>query len=94
MLERDLERLFVKQVRAAGGITIKISPVTAGVPDRMVLTSGGRILLVELKTSKGKLSPMQIHWHRKAAKLDVPIAVLHGPSEVKKWIADTFASYS
>jgi hypothetical protein len=86
MLERDLEMRFRRKVTAAGGITEKIAPVRAGVPDRLVLWPGGRIELVELKTETGQLSPIQAVWHQRAAERGVIVVVLHGPAEVDAYV--------
>ena len=65
-LERDIEAKLVKRVKAHGGLCLKwVSPSAAGVPDRIVLLPGGRVIFVETKRPKGgKLSPLQLHWDR------------------------------
>ena len=52
----------------------------------MVIIPGGGILLVELKTETGRLSPAQREWHRRASVLGVHVYVVKGPKEVKQWI--------
>jgi hypothetical protein len=42
---------------------------TAGEPDFVILTDGGRLLMVECKTKAGKLSPDQLAIHAWAQKL-------------------------
>jgi len=60
MTERKIELALVKQVKAGGGIALKfISPGIAGVPDRLVLLPGGRVLFVELKAPGEKPRPLQ-----------------------------------
>ena len=50
MLERDIERRLREQVKAIGGLCLKfVSPGFTGVPDRIILLSGGRVAFVELK---------------------------------------------
>jgi len=61
-------------------------PSEKGVPDRMVIIPGGEILLVELKTETGRVSPAQKEWHRRAGVLGVHVYVVKGPEEVKKWV--------
>lgn len=85
MLERDLEARFRKRIRAAGGMVIKLAPMQAGVPDRLVLMAG-RMHLVELKTETGRLSAIQIHWHQRAAAIGVTVVTLSGLAEVDQWI--------
>ena len=61
MLERDVERHLVRRVKEAGGLALKwISPGMAGVPDRICVMPGGRIVLVELKRPGGALRPVQV----------------------------------
>ena len=45
MLEKELEKKFTEAVKKCGGIAFKfVSPGNAGVPDRLVILPGGRIL--------------------------------------------------
>lgn len=60
MLERDIEKKLVKSVRLLGGRAYKwVSPGNSGVPDRIVILPGGRVIFVELKTDTGSLTPLQ-----------------------------------
>ena len=63
-LEREIEAKLRKSVEACGGKCLKwVCPGWTGVPDRIVLLPGGRIIFVETKRPKGgKLSPMQKKW--------------------------------
>lgn len=65
-LESASEARLRTAVEAAGGMCVKIAPVDAGAPDRMVLYQG-QIHLVELKQSGGRLRPVQRAWHSRAA---------------------------
>jgi hypothetical protein len=58
--EKTIESALVREVRAAGGFALKlISPGVAGIPDRLVLLPGGRLLFVELKAPGEKPRPLQ-----------------------------------
>jgi len=58
--ERDIERRLVNQAKKMGGQALKwVSPGQAGVPDRIVLLPGGRVVFVELKAPGKKLAPLQ-----------------------------------
>lgn len=60
MLERAVEEHLVGRVRAAGGLALKwVSPSLVGVPDRIVILPGGRVLFVEVKRPGGKTRPIQ-----------------------------------
>lgn len=87
-LEADLETFFHARIRAVGGITLKLMPTQSGAPDRLVLFPGGRIALVELKRTAGRLRPIQILWHDRAADLGHRIPVLKGRGEILAWIRD------
>ena len=64
MLEKFLEQKLVRRVKVAGGMCLKwSSPGAAGVPDRIVLLPGGRVVFVEMKRPKGgRLSKLQKWW--------------------------------
>ena len=54
--EKDTEAFLCAEVKRLGGKAYKfISPVNAGVPDRLCVLPGGRIFFVELK-SEGRTS--------------------------------------
>lgn len=86
-LESKLERRFFTQVKhRLGGRIYKQAPTTKGLPDRLVLLPGGRIFLVELKTSTGQCSPAQLLVHSHMAALGTKVIVLHGQAETDRWI--------
>lgn len=64
ILEKELEQKLVQRVTAAGGRCLKwVSPGASGVPDRIILLPGGRILFAELKRPKGsRVAPLQRWW--------------------------------
>ena len=66
-LERDIERKLRRIVKAHGGQCLKwVSPGESGVPDRIVLLPGGRIIFIETKRPRGGVvSKLQKYWHRK-----------------------------
>ena len=60
MLEKTVEQNFKKHIEKQGGLCWKwVSPGTKGVPDRIVLLPGGKIIFAELKAPGCKLSPIQ-----------------------------------
>lgn len=60
MLEKNIENKMVREVQKRGGLCFKFtSPGNPGVPDRMIITPGGKIVFVELKTEIGRLAKIQ-----------------------------------
>lgn len=89
MLEKDIEKLFRDEIKKAGGKAYKFtSPGNDGVPDRIVMLPGGRIVFVELKTDTGKLSRLQELQRRQIAELGQTVRVLHGLSEVRDFFLE------
>lgn len=85
--EAQLERFFHSRVRQGlGGHVLKLAPTEAGTPDRLVLLPGGRMYLVELKTESGRLSPIQLAWHRRALRLGTRVHVLYGRAGIRDWL--------
>lgn len=70
-LEKDIEKRLVDMVRRRGGLCLKwVCPGWAGVPDRIVLLPGGRVIFVELKRPKdGVISSRQKWWANKLSRL-------------------------
>lgn len=85
MRESALEKYFRQEVLKHGGWTIKLTG-TAGIPDRLVMLPGGRVVFVELKTDVGRLSKIQKAVHRKLVDLGCEVLTLHGKDEVNEWI--------
>lgn len=75
--EKDIERLLVKKIRANGGMCIKlISDYINGLPDRMCLLPGGRIVFVELKSTGQKPRKIQLYTHSVLRKLGFRVEVI------------------
>ena len=87
MRESSIERKLVQVVRQHGGLALKLtSPNIAGVPDRLVLLPGGRVVFVELKAPGQKLRPLQ---QKRKAQLDAlgfQVAVIDSREEIDRFI--------
>lgn len=72
VLEKEIEAKLRKAVAKHGGQCLKwVCPGWSGVPDRIVLLPGGRIVFVELKRpTGGKTSAMQKWWAKKLIDMD------------------------
>lgn len=83
MLESEIEKKAGEVVRRRGGLWLKwVSPGMPGVPDRILISASGRIVFIELKQDRGRLSNIQ-RWMRdrlRAHGCDVRVA--HGVTEV------------
>lgn len=77
--ESDIEKLLVSRVRERGGRSYKWeSPGNSGVPDRIVIFQDGRLVFVELKTRKGRLSDLQESQIRRLRGLGQTVYVVKG----------------
>lgn len=76
-LERDIEAKLRKRVKLYGGRCLKwVSPGESGVPDRIVLLPGGRVIFVETKKKGGTLSKLQNFWGRTLRDLGFEVWVV------------------
>jgi len=92
MRESTIEKYFVAQVKAAGGVAFKfVSPSNRGVSDRIVCLPDGSTWFVELKAPSGRLSPLQRHFQSEMARLNQNYACLWSKEHVDQWIAQRSA---
>ncbi len=75
MRERDIQRKVCAYLISKGGRIGRMSGVR-GIPDRLFILPTGETLMVEFKTLRGRLSPIQQAYHRKLLKQSHPIAVV------------------
>ena len=77
MLERDVEKAFVKRVKALGGMAEKFtSPSRRSVPDRIVTMPDGQIIFVELKAPGKKPTDAQERDHAKRRAMGCDVRVI------------------
>ena len=87
--EANVERSFCKRLREAGCLVYKfVSPGNDGVPDRIVVTPGGRVIFVELKTERGKLEPIQKFQIGRLKEHEQDVSVLYCANEVDRFVVD------
>ena len=87
MLEKEIEKKFKSALEAKGCLVYKFaSPNCRGVPDRIVITTTGKILFVELKTEKGVLSKLQKVQIKKLLAYGQKVFVLYGLQEVEEFV--------
>lgn len=77
--EDKIENHLLKRVKEYRGVCIKLPAIWyTGIPDRLVLLPGARVLFVELKRPVGgRFEPGQPLWLRKLAKLGFTVRVWH-----------------
>lgn len=79
----------MRGVKEAGGLCYKfVSPGNPGVPDRLILLPGGRILFVELKTPGGKLSNIQSWRIQEMRERDADVRVWKGLEPVRAFLKE------
>ena len=81
MLEKDIERRMCNAFRAKGAMPLKMEAIVAGLPDRLVVLPGGRVVWVELKTETGRLRPVQEIMIRRLRSMGHTVFVPHGLEE-------------
>lgn len=87
MRESVIERHFVAQVKALGGMAYKFtSPAHRGVADRVVCLPDGSTWFVELKAPNGRLSELQKIFQSDMARLGQNYACLWSKDHVDEWI--------
>lgn len=63
--EASIEEYLRQRVEVLGGVCIKLSPVgLRGVPDRLIVLAGPRVVFVELKRPSGGVISKLQHWWR------------------------------
>jgi len=83
--ESAVEGYLNKQFKKLGWLSFKwVSPGVRGVPDRILISPTGVVHFVEVKTTTGKLSPLQEHIIDKLRKQCVHAHVVHGIIGVDK----------
>ena len=83
MKEKIIEQKLIQAARQRGGIALKfVSPAYSGMPDRLVLLPGGRMVFVEVKAPGQKPRPLQLSRHRLLRRLGFKVYVLDDPDAI------------
>lgn len=87
--ERDIERKLGEGIKKLGGLYYKfVSPNLPGVPDRIVILPGGRVVFVELKTEIGRLSNIQKWIIEEMRQRGADVRVIKGWPEAKAFLEE------
>lgn len=89
MKESAIEAKLVKGIREAGGLCYKFtSPGNPGVPDRIIILPGGRVVFAELKTEIGRLSSIQRWQTGELQARGAEVRVLKGLEQVQDFLRE------
>lgn len=80
MLEKQVEQYLIKQVKSLGGLSLKLTSLI-GIPDRLVILPGGKVVFVELKRPGEKPRKVQVLRMRQLRRLGF-----------KTYVADNYES--
>lgn len=87
--ESAIEAKLARMVREMGGLCFKfVSPGSPGVPDRIVLLPGNRVIFVELKTETGRLARIQNWQLGEMRKRGADVRVLKGLEQVRAFVEE------
>lgn len=90
VIENDIEQRLKKRVEDVGGKCIKFNAVSeGGIPDRIVILPGGKIIFVELKRPKGgKVSPLQTYQIGKLRSLGCRVELVKNYADIERVLSD------
>ena len=89
MKESEIEKYFVWTVERLGGQSYKFRSMTQrGVADRVACLPNGDTWFVELKTTKGRLSPLQKFFLQTMQHLNQKHTVLWTKEQIDEWAID------
>lgn len=87
MLEREIENYLNDNIKKLGGRAYKfVSPGNRGVPDRIILLPGGRIIFVELKTKDRYPTKLQRVQIKRMRDLGADVRVIRGMDAAKDFL--------
>lgn len=87
--EKVIERKLVELVKLNGGMCIKLlCDQLIGLPDRMCLFPGHKIVFVELKTTGRKPKRIQVYMHNKLRALGFRVEVIDTVESVINFVDD------
>lgn len=89
MKESTIEKKLAHGLKPYGWRAIKlVSPGNDGMPDRLVLGPGGRVIFAELKTETGRLSAVQRVQIARLRRDGHDVRVLYGAKDVDAFLQE------
>ncbi len=87
MRESTIEKRLITAVKSRGGLCIKLpARWYRGIPDRLVLLPGARVIFIELKRPGGTTSKHQLMWSNLLSRLGFRSVIIEGPDQLKEFI--------
>ena len=88
MRESEVEQYLVWHVARMGGVAYKFKSVNRrGVADRVVCLPGGQTWFIELKTTGGRLAPLQKLFAQEMERMGQRYVCLWTKEQVDAWVA-------
>ena len=84
MLEKEIEQHLKKEIENIGGLCLKFTSSTSGVPDRIIICNS-QTIFVELKAPNKKPRPLQVRMASKMKKAGALVEVIdskHGVADL------------
>ena len=83
--EKDLERKLCAEIKKLGGWAVKLLPgQITGLPDRLCLLPGGRVIFVEMKSTGKKPAKIQLIVHDRLQALGFAVHVVDTSEKIKE----------
>lgn len=85
--EKLIERKLIRRVKEIGGWCIKLLPTyISGIPDRLCLFPGSRLVFVETKTTGQKIRKIQEAIHSKLRSLGFEVLIIDSTKQIEELI--------
>ena len=89
MSESKIEEWLNEKIKECGGLSFKwVSPNNPGVPDRIYIFPGNRIIFVELKTEIGRLSNIQKWQRKRLTDCGTDYRLIKGMEQAKEFVKE------
>lgn len=85
MREKLIEERFIREVKKAGGLALKVNSTSMkGLPDRMVLLPNGVLFFAEIKATGKRARALQNFVHKKLRALGFDVYIIDSIEMVKE----------
>lgn len=87
MREKNIERKLVLKLKSYGVDPVKFEvPGKRGMPDRIILIPGGKVIFAEVKAPGKKLRPLQEKRKRELEELDFEVYVIDSENSIDRLV--------